>query len=138
VEEGSICLECHDKGDEGYKAAVEMKAAIVHLDRRLLEVAELVRRAGSAGIEMSDEELRLREAKSQLVFTRNLVHTFDPDTIRAATEEGDTILREVNSAGMGAFEEIAVRRWGLALSSLIIVLLIAGLYLMLKRVERGA
>lgn len=138
VEKGSICLECHDEGDAGFEAAAEMSKAISSLNGRLQDVSGVIERAARAGVEMSDEELKLRTAKSRLVITRNLIHSFDPDTVKAAADEGDTLLAEINKAGLAAFKEISIRRWGFALSSLVIVLLIAGLYLTLKNVQRGS
>lgn len=136
VEDGSICLECHGEGDRGFEAAAGMKEAISSLSAKLQEATDLVERAATAGIEMSDEELKLREAKSKLVITRNLIHSFDRDTVEAAAAEGDSLLAEINKAGLAAFDEVAVRRWGLALSSIVIVLLIAGLYMTLKNLRR--
>jgi hypothetical protein len=106
------------------------------LSLKLQDVTDLVERAARAGIEMSDEEMKLREAKSKLVITRNLIHSFDHDIVEASAGEGDSLLAEINKAGLAAFDEIAVRRWGLALSSIVIVLLIAGLYMTLRNLRR--
>jgi predicted CXXCH cytochrome family protein len=136
VEEGATCVQCHDEGDAGFEVAKVMKEAILSLDGRLSEASHLIERAGEAGMEMSDEEFELREVRNRLVMARNLIHSFNPDTVEAVVAEGDELLAGVNEAGNSAFREISVRRKGLALSSLVIVLLIVGLYLTLRNVQR--
>lgn len=133
---GTVCIECHSKGDPGYRAAAAMKQAIAALHRRLTKADSLISKASSSGVEMSDEELKLNEVRGKLVMARNLIHTFNPDTVRTVAAEGDTLVAGVNEAGLAAFKEIAVRRRGLALSSLVILLLIVGLYLTLRSVQR--
>lgn len=134
--DNAVCVQCHEEGDAGYNAATDMKENIVSLDQRLEETSELIARASEAGMEMSEEEFALREVRSRVVMARNLVHSLDPDTVAAVVEEGNGELARVSLAGSDAFEEIAVRRKGLALSSTVIVLLIAGLFLTLRNIER--
>jgi predicted CXXCH cytochrome family protein len=133
---GAVCVECHSDGDPGYVAAASMSTAISNLHGRLVEADSLVAKAAASGVEMSDEELKLNEVKGRLVMARNLIHSFNPDTVVAVAAEGDTLVAGVETAGFAAFKEVAVRRRGLALSSLVILLLIAGLYLTLRGVER--
>jgi predicted CXXCH cytochrome family protein len=133
---GAVCVDCHSDGDAGYVAAASMKSAISALHRGLAEADSVVAKAASSGVEMSDEEMKLNEAKGRLVMARNLIHSFNPDTVEVVAAEGDTIVAAVDEAGFAAFKEIAVRRRGLALSSLVILLLIVGLYLTLRGVER--
>jgi predicted CXXCH cytochrome family protein len=135
VEKGAVCVECHSEGDPGYLAAASMKRSISTLRAGLSEADSLISKAASSGVEMSDEELELNEVQSRLVMARNLIHSFNPDTVAAVVAEGDTLVAEVDEAGFGAFKEIAVRRRGLALSSLVILLVIVGLYLTLRSVE---
>jgi len=139
VEEQATCAECHGEGDPGYLAAKSMKEAIVTLAARIDSTRELIARASEAGMEMSDEELELREAENRLVMARNLVHTLDPDTLASVTKEGRRIVSGVQEAGFAALHELSVRRIGLAVSALIIVLLILALYMTLREIEgRGA
>jgi predicted CXXCH cytochrome family protein len=136
VSPGTVCIECHSEGDPGYVAAAGMKKAISALHGGLAEADSLIAKAAAAGVEMSDEELKLNEVKGRLVMARNLIHSFNPDTVEAVAAEGDTLVGGVEEAGFAAFREISVRRRGLALSSLVILLLIAGIYLTLRGIER--
>jgi predicted CXXCH cytochrome family protein len=136
VEKGAVCTECHDEGDAGFKAAAAMKQAISSLDQRLVNASNLVTKAADAGVEMSNDELKLNDVRSRLVMARNLIHSFNPDSVMAVAAEGDTLAGSVDEAAFAAFREIDTRRLGLALSSLVIVLLVVGIFLTLRNVER--
>src|SRR5580765_3636219 len=79
-----ICAPCHtaeDKGDKGAAAAETMRTQFEQLKTSIEQSQALLRRVRNAGIEVSDEELALREAATKLTLARTEMHAFEPDLL---------------------------------------------------------
>lgn len=133
----ALCTACHADGDNGFKAARTMRAGIERLKQTIDASAGLVDRAENAGMEMSDQELALREARNHLTLARTEVHTFDLAKVQKILEEGFGIAGKVDQAGEAALDELRFRRTGLAVSLLAILVVVVALALKLRQIDRA-
>jgi predicted CXXCH cytochrome family protein len=134
-----ICAPCHsaeDKADHGVVAAGRMRADIERLKSGIEQSSGLLARVKNAGIEVSDEELALREAASKLTLARTEVHSFEPAQVSAVIGEGLTIVKGVEQSGERGAAELRFRRRGLAWSLAIILLFVVGLALKVRQIDR--
>jgi 4-hydroxyphenylpyruvate dioxygenase-like putative hemolysin len=97
---------------------------------------ELIARIHNAGIEVSDQELALAEVRSRLTLARTEMHTANPAAVDAILAEGTTILASVDRADQNGVAELRFRRRGLALSLGAILLLVVGLWLKIRQIDR--
>jgi len=132
---GSVCAECHDAGDPGGQAAVAMQRLIRALERGREHADSLLARAEHAGIEVSQARFELEDATNAIVRARASTHAAVIDSLQARVQEGQAITGKANERGRSAFRDLRIRRLGLAVSSAIIVLLIAGLVMKIREVE---
>jgi hypothetical protein len=65
------------------------------------------------------------------------MHAANPDAVDAVLKEGETIVGDVDRAGQRGLGELAYRRRGLALSLGAILLVVVGLTLKLRQIDRG-
>jgi cytochrome b6 len=136
---GTVCGQCHQPGDVCDQQSVVIRAAIDRYVKSLDEARAVLDRAARAGMEVSEAQFSLKkEGVSGLVETRALIHSFDADRLVARAEEGVAAAAGARRAGEEALAEMRYRRRGLAVSLALIGLLLAGLYLKLRSVERGA
>jgi len=133
--EGAICVECHTEGDEGHRVATVMKSSISALAARHARVEETVERAENTGLELAEIHLVLQEVHDQLIRSRNLVHLFDLAPVASTVAVGDSIAGVAEAKAQDALGEIRNRRLGLALSSVLIIILIIGLTLKVRRLD---
>lgn len=125
-----ICQPCHsaeDKGDKGTAAAETMRARIEELKSSLDRSQALIATVKNAGIEVSDQELALREASTKLTLARTEVHTFEPTKVSPIITDGMKIVTTVDKAGQAGQAELRYRRRGLAASLGAILLVVVGL-----------
>jgi nitrate/TMAO reductase-like tetraheme cytochrome c subunit len=134
----SVCTTCHAPGDKGYTAAQAMSADLAHLDSSLTRAQEVLDVAERAGMEVSGAKLELTDANEALVKARVNVHTFDEAAVRKLTEAGVEIAAKSYQAGVAALRERDVRRKGLGIALIAIVLAISGLYLKIRQMESGS
>jgi predicted CXXCH cytochrome family protein len=134
---GALCVACHAEGDNGFAAARAMRNEIERFKQALEASAALLSRAENAGMEMSDEELTLREARNRLTLARTEVHTFDPKAVQAVLAEGRNLLEQVDKAGAAAIAELRYRRAGLAVSLVAILLVVVALAFKIREVDRA-
>lgn len=130
-----VCLRCHEADSAGGKTAAEMAAALEGLRAALARSNDVLTRASQSGMEVSEAVLRQREAQQTLVKARVAVHAFRLAAVQEHVREGLKLAAETRQAGENALRERDVRRLGLAMSLVAILITIAGLWLTLRRIE---
>jgi predicted CXXCH cytochrome family protein len=134
---GSVCVECHEPdGPEGQSAA-RMRQMIDQLKVARARSDSLLEMAEEAGLEVSHARFELEDATNAIVLARASTHSASLDSVKARVDEGLGITSNAWQRGEGAFRDLRIRRIGLAVSSLIIVLLIAGIVMKIHEFERG-
>jgi len=138
TDQAALCGTCHSEGDNGFKAAIQMRAAIDKLKQGLDQAALLIARVKNAGIETSDQELQLGEAANRLTQARTEVHTFNPAPVDGVVKDGLGIVSRVEATGHSAEAELRFRRQGLAASLVAILLVVVALGLKIRQIDRRA
>ena len=134
-----VCGSCHtanDKTDAGTAGAASMRADIERLESGLASSQALVSRIKNAGIEVSDEQLQLREAGTKVTLARTEMHAFKPEQVAAVIKGGMDIVAAVDRAGENGVAELRYRRRGLAFSLGAILLVVVGLALKVRDIDR--
>ncbi len=134
---GAVCAECHSGADDkGAMAADSMHRQLVGLKDGISRSTALVASLGNSGIEVSDEELALRDAFEKLTLARTEMHAADHAAIDPLIAEGQKILAAVDQKGQDGLSELRFRRTGLALSLAAILIVVAALAVKARRLDR--
>jgi hypothetical protein len=133
----AICGQCHSSDSGGGKAAAEMAAMIRNLEDSLKRADEILARAQSDGMEVSDAIARQTEARQTLIKARSEVHAFNVAAMAAPVKTGLAAAAANYRAGEDALHERNVRREGLAVSLLGIGITVAGLVLAIRQISRA-
>jgi predicted CXXCH cytochrome family protein len=134
-----LCAPCHapgDKSDKGSVAADVMRADLERLKTGIEATGGLISRVKNAGIEVSDQQLALLEAATKLTLARTEMHTFEPARVAPVIADGMKIVASVDRAGQDGVAELRYRRRGLAASLGAILLLVVGLALKVRQIDR--
>jgi len=134
-----VCQPCHsgeDKTDKGAAAAASMRAEMERLKAGIDRSGALLLRVKNAGIEVSDQQLALREASSRLTLARTEMHRFDPTTVTPILADGMTMVGSVDEAGRKGVAELRFRRRGLAASLGAILVFVVALGLKVRQIDR--
>ena len=135
LEGESVCAQCHDAEESGGRGAREMLGMIDSLHREMTRAESLLARAEHAGVEVSQAQFELEDARSSLVRARATTHAAVVDSVEAQVEAGLMVSAEAWDRGKQAFSELRYRRLGLAVSSVIIIVLIVGLVIRIREME---
>ena len=134
-----VCQPCHtaeEKGDQGNAAAEMMRIGMQDLKSRIDQSAALLVRVKNAGIEVSDQQLALRDAASKLTLARTEMHGFEPAKVAPILADGMKIVATVDQAGQNGVTELRYRRRGLALSLAAILVFVVALGLKVRQLDR--
>ena len=134
-----ICAPCHsaaDKTDKGALAAVAMRADIERLKTGLEQTGALILRVKNAGIEVSEQQLALREANTKLTLARTEMHGFEPTTVTPIIADGLALVATVDKAGQRGVSELRFRRRGLFVSLGAILVVVVALGLKVRQIDR--
>jgi hypothetical protein len=132
----AVCIECHKPGSKGFDTAKEMREGLDTLNTRWMEAKAKVAEADYLGMDVGEAEFALSEARSRLTQARAYVHSFSVNTMQPILEEGTTSAKAAAQIGQDAIRKFYFRREGLWVTLGIIGLLILGLFLKLRDVER--
>ncbi|MFB3815910.1 MAG: cytochrome c3 family protein [Terriglobales bacterium] len=132
----SLCTNCHSAGDEGLTLAVKTAARFRELEQAIQRSDELLRRAADGGMEVSQAKLDLVAARDSLTKARVTLHSFQEKEIEKDVNDGLKTAQKTAEAGIQALRERDYRRAGLGFSLLAIVVVLFGLRLAIKEVER--
>lgn len=134
----SVCVECHSKEDDnkGYLVAGEMKKLIDSLKIEDDVTKKILNEAVQKGMDVSEATFSLKDVRQVLIQSRTTIHTFNIDKFKEQINEGFTIVNKSKLIGEEAIDEFYYRRIGLGISTIIVTLLVVGLYIKLKKVEK--
>jgi len=133
----AICVTCHVGGDNGYKAAAEISAGFDKLKATYKKADAVLNKAEESGMEVSSARVEMTNAHSDLIKARVTVHTFNAADVLKITNQGTATAQKAYQAGVDALKERDYRRKGLAIALIAIVIAISGLYLKIRKMERG-
>jgi predicted CXXCH cytochrome family protein len=131
----SVCVTCHASGDPGYRSAQAMAQDLARLNLAIVRADTILDTAERAGMEVSSAKLELTNAHEALVKARVNVHTFHEEQVRTLSIQGLEIATRSNQVGVAALHELNIRRKGLGISLITILVAIAGLYLKIRQIE---
>jgi hypothetical protein len=134
--EGAVCATCHSADDAGGEAAIEMRALIDRLRAAHEASAQILTRAERAGMPVSQAQFDLNGAFDGLVKARVAVHAFTRDAVRAEVTPALEIAARAHTRGERALQELGFRRRGLFASLAVIALMIVGLVLKIREIDR--
>jgi hypothetical protein len=112
-----------------------MAAWIDGLDRALKQSETVLARAEEYGMEVSEAQVRLIDGRENLVKARLALHAIDPAEMKNPIDAGMVVARETRAAGQAALREKDFRRWGLAVSVLLIGIAILAIRFLIRRIE---
>ncbi|MBZ5563069.1 MAG: cytochrome c3 family protein [Acidobacteriia bacterium] len=131
----SVCANCHTSGEKGYTEAEGMAQDLAKLREGIERADTTLDTAERSGMEVSSARLELASANEDLVKARVNVHTFNEAEVRKLTDQGAGISTKTHEAGLAALHERDVRRKGLGVALITIVITIGGLYLKIRQME---
>ena|SRR5579884_513745 len=131
----AFCTQCHVSGDAGYSAAEKMHDSLRQLEASIKSSDQLLQKAESSGMEVSEARLELDQARDSLTKARVSVHVFQLGPVEQDVQAGLKVTEKTTKAGKDALAEREFRRKGLALSLVFIFATVLGLYLLIRRIE---
>jgi len=134
---GSVCGSCHSGADDkGAQTATAIRNGIEGLKTRLDRSSALVARIRNDGMEVGEQELALAEARTRLTLARTEMHTSDVALVDRVLAEGVKLVQQVDAASEGSLAELRYRRRGLAISLAAILIVVVGLALKIRQIDR--
>jgi len=131
----SRCDSCHAPGTPEAKAVAAMHDDLVSLGNETSRARALLRTAAEHGMEVSKHQFELVKADSALTKARADVHLFQPAAVHRTVADGLVVARAARTAGVRILHERDMRRIGLFVSLVFILLAIAGLVLKIRQLE---
>jgi len=132
----AVCTTCHSSGDAGFNAAGAMHNRLATLETAVGRSDEILDRAASSGVEVSQAKLELDQARDALTKARVTIHAFDPAKLDEVIKSGLATTDKTYQAGEKALAESKYRRMGLSISLATILAVLIGLVLFVRDIEQ--
>ena len=130
-----VCTRCH-ADDPAVAVFPTMRAMIDSLEVGRERAAEALERAEDLGMEVSQAQFDLQQVTNALNQARTAIHAMRLQPVRTEIEAGLDVVRSSLERGEEALWEHDYRRIGLAVSAGFVLLLIVGILLKIRQMER--
>ncbi len=133
----AVCSKCHtnDKNQKGFLTARYMRLLIDSLTSQEIYAKNLVDKAEQKGMEITEAKFKLRDVHQAKLEARTMVHSFNQQKYKEVVEKGFAVTSFVSTEAQTAIDEFYFRRYGLAVSVLLISILAISLFLYIRRIE---
>jgi hypothetical protein len=132
----SVCVNCHSQGDNGLALAATVQKKFVSTEAAIARSEEILKRAESAGMEVSQPQMDLNEARDRLTKARVTLHSSNQAKIEEDLKPADAVAGKAFAAGVQAMKERDYRRMGLGISLITIAVMLLGLRLYISDIEK--
>jgi predicted CXXCH cytochrome family protein len=137
LDDKAVCVRCHTANDVGGRAAVEIRGSLESLRSEQAAAGAVLERAEHLGMEVSQARFELKDAGDALIKARSAIHAFSAPAVKSEVDTGLAVTAKARARGLRALEEFAFRRKGLIVSLVVILVLIAGLIVKIRQLERA-
>jgi nitrate/TMAO reductase-like tetraheme cytochrome c subunit len=131
----AVCMQCHTPGDACDQARARLQSALRQLDEAVKNADRVVGVAESSGMEVSEARLAQDQARDSLTKARVTIHSFRTELVDQDIQAGLKIAAKNLQVAKQAMVERNHRRLGLGMSLIAIGIVLAGLWLYIKRIE---
>jgi hypothetical protein len=132
----AICTDCHSDGDNGFKTATAINAQLVKLDGKLKDAGTLIATAEDSGMEISEAHTDQETARDALTKARVSIHSLSLAHVNEDVEAGLKVAEKARKGGEAALTERDYRRKGLGLSLIAILIMMVGLGMYIRQIEK--
>jgi predicted CXXCH cytochrome family protein len=133
----AVCSGCHEADSPQSRTATQMAGWIDGLGAALKESESVLARAEKSGMEVSEAQVRLIDGRENLVKSRLELHLMQPAEMRKPIDAGMAVAKETLKSGQDALHERDTRRYGLAVSVLLIAIAMIAIRSLIRRIESG-
>ena len=131
-----VCTRCHGEDERVLAVFPTMRAMIDSLEVGRERALEALERAENLGMEVSEARFDLQKVTNALTQARTAIHAMRLAPVRTEIETGLDVVRTSLERGEEALWEHDYRRIGLAVSAGFVLLLIVGIVLKIRQMER--
>jgi predicted CXXCH cytochrome family protein len=131
----AVCTNCHASGDAGYAVAGKLAESIGKLHVAADRSEEILDRAESSGMEVSQARSDQEQARDALTKARVSIHSLNADRVQQDIDVGMKTSQKTYAAGEQALKDRDYRRYGLGISVATILLVVIALGLFIRQIE---
>jgi hypothetical protein len=107
----------------------------MQLDGAITQADQTLSVAEASGMDVSEARLAQSQARDQLIKARVTIHTYQQALVDQDVQAGLKIAAKDQQAGKDAMVERNQRRIGLGISLIAIAIMLAGLWLFIRKIE---
>jgi len=134
--EKAFCIECHEKGDAGYKEAELIHSELENVVAVYDSAKTLQNKVQRIGMDDADINYLLQESHQSLIQARTLVHTFDHEKVGDKTKEGIMKAEDAILLANKEVKDYKVRRLGFSVATMFITILVIALFFKIRQIEK--
>jgi predicted CXXCH cytochrome family protein len=131
-----VCMQCHKAGDKCDQARVNIQSGLMKLDAAITQADQTLSVAESSGMDVSEARLAQSQARDALIKARVTIHTYQESLVDQDVQAGLKIAAKDEQSGKDAMVERNQRRIGLGICLIAIAIMLAGLLMFIRKIER--
>jgi Cytochrome c3 len=135
IGEDAICMECHDVDEDGYFAADSIHTMLIQITAAYDSALSKLEEVKIIGMDDVEIGFLLQDAHQDIIHSRTLVHTFDPQRVKEKADVALKSSRDAIKLGIKELDDYDTRRMGLGVATLFITVLAIALFFKIRYIE---
>jgi hypothetical protein len=132
----SVCTRCHEESSGAFKRGQQIKTLLVETQEEIDGAEALIGKAKLKGVDVSEDELGLERAKSNLLEAVPTIHALNISLVEENTVQAKSIASDIKLRIHEILESFRLRKLALGIVWLFILFTVTVLYLKKKRADR--
>jgi predicted CXXCH cytochrome family protein len=134
-EPNSICMTCHIENDPCFMYVENVRSLFDETKGSLAETEELLKRAEVLGMGVQQAQFNLAEVRDHFIRARTKIHQFESGPVEEELQQAISIIKIAHEQGEDALRDWQMRRVGLAVSLVFIVLFVTAMVMKIRMRE---
>ncbi len=134
---GPVCTKCHEESSGAYKRGQQIKTLIVEAQEEIEEAKKIVAEAKLKGVDVTEDEVGLERAKSNLLQAIPKIHALNLALVEESTVRAKSIASDIKLRIHEILESFRLRKVALGIVWLFLFFTVTALYIKKKRADRA-
>lgn len=131
----SLCTQCHEDNQAAEEMSRHFYSRIDSLKKEIKHTREVIEKAETKGMEISDLLIKMEEAHKMLIQARTTIHSFNTEKFDEKVNPGFASVNEAKKGAFAALDNYNFRQKGLFAFSLILSLFVIAFYFKIRDID---
>lgn len=134
----SVCVTCHNKESKEFKHGQDIKLVLISTNDSFLKAKDSINVAKKKGLDVEGElNEKISSIQTSLLQSQPITHSMSLDKINEVLNKAKEVSREISNSVQNKLKSITMRKIGLLIFWIFILIVVSSIFLLLKILNKN-